>query len=61
MGRWSAPHRKIAIFGWLGFVAVAVLLGNAAGTKELKQQDAGPGESGAADQIIDKEFGRGRE
>ena len=24
MGRWSARHRKIAIFGWLGFVVVAV-------------------------------------
>ena len=57
MGRWSAGHRKVAIFGWLGFVAVAVLLGIAAGTNELKQQDAIPGESGRATRLIDKEFG----
>ena len=25
MGRWSAGHRKIAIFGWLGFVVVAFM------------------------------------
>ena len=50
-------HRKIAIFGWLGFVVVAVLLGIATGTNELKQQDAIPGESGRATRLIDKEFG----
>ena len=27
MGRWSAQHRKIAIFGWLAFVVVAFALG----------------------------------
>ena len=27
MGRWSAAHRKTAIFGWLAFVFVAVVLG----------------------------------
>jgi putative drug exporter of the RND superfamily len=26
-GRWSASHRKTAIFGWLAFVIVAVVLG----------------------------------
>ena len=50
MGRWSAHHRKIAIFGWLGLVVVAVLIGKAAGTVELKQNDAIPGESGRATQ-----------
>ena len=24
MGRWSAAHRKTAIFGWLAFVIVVV-------------------------------------
>ena len=57
MGRWSARHRKIAIFGWLGFVVVAVFLGKAAGTTELKQHDAIPGESGRATRLIDTEFG----
>jgi len=28
---WSAEHRKTAIFGWLAFVVIAVLLGNAVG------------------------------
>src|SRR5437867_2196136 len=58
MGRWSAHHRKIAIFGWFGLVVVAVLVGKAAGTIELKQNDAIPGESGRATRLIDKEFGR---
>ena len=26
MGRWSARHRKTAIFGWLAFVIAAVVL-----------------------------------
>ncbi len=29
MGRWSASHKKTAIFGWLAFVAVAFMIGNA--------------------------------
>ena len=53
MGRWSAHHRKIAIFGWLGLVVVALLIGKAAGTIELKQNDAIPGESGRATRLID--------
>ena len=56
MGRWSARHRKIAVFGWLGLVVVAVLIGKAAGTVELKQNDAIPGESGRATRLIDREF-----
>src|SRR6266536_668308 len=56
MGRWSAHHRKIAIFGWLGLVVIAVLIGKAAGTIELKQNDAIPGESGRATRLIDAEF-----
>jgi hypothetical protein len=55
MGRWSARHRKIAISGWLG-VVVAILIGKAAGTIELKQNDAIPGESGHATRLIDREF-----
>ena len=57
MGRWSARHRKVAIFGWLGFVLLSVVVGIAAGTIELKQHDAIPGESGRATRLIDKEFG----
>ena len=35
MGRWSARHRKTAIFGWLAFVVAAVAIGGAVGTKQL--------------------------
>src|SRR3954453_16739331 len=56
MGRWSARHRKVAILGWLGLVVVAVLIGKAAGTVELKQNDAIPGEAGRATRLIDAEF-----
>jgi uncharacterized membrane protein YdfJ with MMPL/SSD domain len=48
MGRWSARHRKSAILGWLGFVAVALLLGGVVGTKTLGDADAQVGESGRA-------------
>jgi RND superfamily putative drug exporter len=48
MGRWSAQHRKKAIFGWLAFVIVAFALGNGM-LKVLDQQEAGVGESGHAD------------
>src|SRR6266540_1666864 len=57
MGRWSAHHRKIAIFGWLGLVVIAVLIGKTAGAIELKQNDAIPGESGRATRLIEAEFG----
>ena len=28
MGRWSASHKKTAIFGWLAFVLAAFVIGN---------------------------------
>jgi uncharacterized membrane protein YdfJ with MMPL/SSD domain len=51
IGRWSARHRKVAILGWLAFVAVAFVLGGIAGTKELSDVDAQPGEAGRAARI----------
>ena len=53
MGRWSAAHRKTAIFGWLAFVVVAVALGSVVGTKNLDAADAEAGDSGRALQIVD--------
>ena len=45
-GRWSAQHRKKAIFGWLAFVVVALVIGmNGAPTETLVDQEAGDGES----------------
>lgn len=52
-GAWSARHRKIAIFGWLAFVIVAFMAGNAAGMKNLEDSDTGNGESRVADEAID--------
>ena len=56
MGRWSASHKKTAIFGWLAFIAVAFMLGNAVGTKQLDPNKAGTGESGHVDAVLADEF-----
>jgi RND superfamily putative drug exporter len=34
-GRWSAAHRKTAIWGWIAFAVAAIALGGAPGTKTL--------------------------
>ena len=52
MGRWSASHKKTAILGWLAFIAVAFLIGNAVGTKRLDQNATGTGESGHVDSVL---------
>jgi uncharacterized membrane protein YdfJ with MMPL/SSD domain len=54
MGRWSAAHRKTAIFGWVAFVIVAFAIGNMTGTKQIDQNNANVGESRTADKIIDE-------
>jgi uncharacterized membrane protein YdfJ with MMPL/SSD domain len=51
-GRWSAAHRKKAIFGWLAFVIVAFAIGGALGTKTISPGEAGPGESGRANTVL---------
>src|SRR2546421_3739444 len=51
-GRWSAQHRKTAIWGWLAFVVVAFMIGGAVGTKTLEHTQTGVGESGRADHAI---------
>ncbi len=56
MGRWSATHKKTAIFGWLAFVAAAFMIGNVLGTKQLDPDKAGSGESGRVDAIISDEY-----
>ncbi len=52
MGRWSARHRKTAIFGWLAFVVTAFVVGNVVGLKTIDQNDANVGEARRADHII---------
>ena len=39
--RWSATHRKTAIWGWLTFVVVAFAIGGVVGTKTLQQDQSG--------------------
>ncbi len=52
--RWSATHRKLAVFGWLAFVVLALFAGNAIGTRELTDAEAVSGESGRAEVAIEK-------
>jgi uncharacterized membrane protein YdfJ with MMPL/SSD domain len=50
--RWSAGHRKTAIFGWLAFVIISVFLAGAVGQQTIADEDYGNGESKAADKAI---------
>jgi uncharacterized membrane protein YdfJ with MMPL/SSD domain len=55
-GRWSAQHRKLAIWGWIAFVVAAVVVGGAVGTKTLSDSEQGVGESKQADQGLERGF-----
>ncbi|HYC82713.1 MAG TPA: MMPL family transporter, partial [Solirubrobacterales bacterium] len=55
-GRWSARHRKLAIWGWVAFVVAAVVAGGALGTKTLSDSEDGVGESGRADVALERGF-----
>ena len=52
MGRWSATHRKKAIFGWLAFVVLSVAIGAFVGTKQIDQSNSNVGEAHRADQML---------
>jgi uncharacterized membrane protein YdfJ with MMPL/SSD domain len=54
-GRWSARHRKTAIFGWLAFVIVSIAIGSAVGIQSPKEDDY-VGESGRADKALNDAF-----
>ena len=49
---WSAEHRKVAIWGWIAFVVVAVFVGNAIGQNQIHGADAFTGEAGDAEQVL---------
>jgi RND superfamily putative drug exporter len=55
MGRWSARHRKTAIWGWIAFVAIAFVIGNAVGTQKPDHQDY-IGQSGQAAKLFDSHY-----
>jgi uncharacterized membrane protein YdfJ with MMPL/SSD domain len=52
MGRWSAGHRKTAIFGWLAFVIASFAIGSVVGMKTIDPNDSNVGEARRADHII---------
>lgn len=60
-GHWSARNKKKAIFGWLAFVVLAIVIGGAAGTKTLNEDDAGSGDSARADKVYDEAFPKATE
>jgi uncharacterized membrane protein YdfJ with MMPL/SSD domain len=52
MGRWSARHRKIAIWGWLAFVIASFVVGSAVGLRTIDESDYNVGEARRGDHII---------
>ena len=52
MGRWSAAHRKTAIFGWLAFVVAAFAVGIAVPMQTIDDTDFNVGEARKGDHII---------
>ena len=56
MGRWSAHHRKIAIFGWFAFVFASFAVGMFVVGAKQATDFSGPGESGRALTILDEGF-----
>jgi RND superfamily putative drug exporter len=52
MGRWSASHRKTAIFGWLAFVIAALAIGTMVGQKTIDQNNSNVGAAHRADVIL---------
>jgi uncharacterized membrane protein YdfJ with MMPL/SSD domain len=52
MGRWSARHRKTAIFGWLAFVVASFAIGTAVSMQTIDEADWNVGEARKGDHII---------
>jgi uncharacterized membrane protein YdfJ with MMPL/SSD domain len=56
-GRWSAQHRKKAVFGWLAFVIIATLIGGKIGTNTIPSDEDGVvGDSARSAQIVKDNF-----
>ena len=51
-GRWSAAHWKTATFGWLAFVALAVVLGSLHGTISQTDAEQTNGQAAQAEQML---------
>jgi len=53
VGGWSVRHRRIAILGWLVFVAVAMTIGSMAGQRQMTADQYAKGDSARAIAILD--------
>ncbi|HEY5478527.1 MAG TPA: MMPL family transporter, partial [Gaiellaceae bacterium] len=53
VGGWSARNWKKALFGWLAFALVAIVVGSAVGTR-MAGNESSPGEAGRAEKMLDK-------
>ena len=53
-GRWSASHWWQAAFGWIAFAVLAVVIGGAVGTSQMKSWAIANGESRKAEKILDQ-------
>src|SRR6058998_1800831 len=53
MSRWSATHRKTAIFGWLAFVVFAFMVGQVVTQSKIFGADQFNGESGRAEHALE--------
>ena len=51
--RWSATHRKTAIWGWLLAVVLATVVGGSVGQNNTPASESGNGESKRGDMIVD--------
>jgi RND superfamily putative drug exporter len=52
--KWSATHRKAAIFGWLAFVVVSLVIGGAVGQRQLTDAESVSGEAGRAEVALEE-------
>jgi RND superfamily putative drug exporter len=55
-GRWSATHKKTAIFGWFAFVIAAFAIGGQVGQKNLQDWQNFTGESATAEATIHNHY-----
>jgi uncharacterized membrane protein YdfJ with MMPL/SSD domain len=56
MARWSAHHRKKAIFGWLALAIALFAISIVSPMKQIVFETSGPGESGRAETILYEDF-----
>ncbi len=56
MARWSAHHRKKAVFGWLALAVALFAISIVSPLKKIVFETSGPGESGRAETILYNDF-----